>query len=134
MTRYFVEIKDEQHKFLGNLVSKLKKKKQAMIDQINKIYSSGSWVTSRSPNNMSFQFDKIINKSYLEKLQIAQNPTIVPVPIQEIRSPPREQAQYVRTSYNKSSTSLNTSIINEQPKRLMSINFFIWKIFNEFFF
>jgi len=125
LTRYFVEIKDEQHKFLGNLVSKLKKKKQAMIDQINKIYSSGSWVTSRSPNNMSFQFDKIINKSYLEKLQIAQNPTIVPVPIQEIRSPPREQAQYVRTSYNKSSTSLNTSIINEQPKRLMSINFFI---------
>ena len=106
-------------------MSKLKKKKQAMIDQINKIYSSGSWVTSRSPNNMSFQFDKIINKSYLEKLQIAQNPTIVPVPIQEIRSPPREQAQYVRTSYNKSSTSLNTSIINEQPKRLMSINFFI---------
>lgn len=110
------ELKDE-HKFLGNLVSKLKKKKQNLLEQINRMYISGSWIT-RSPN-MSFQFDKIINKSYLEKLQITQSTNIVPVPIQEIRSPPLEHAQYVRTSYNKSSTSLNTSILNEQPKRLM---------------
>jgi len=110
------ELKDE-HKFLGNLVSKLKKKKKDLLEQISRMYSSASWVT-RSPN-MSFQFDKIINKSYLEKLQITQTTNIVPVPIQQIRSPPREQAQYVRTSKNKSSTSLNTSILNEQPKRLM---------------